>query len=158
MRHLLDQLASINWAITLLSGLVLSIVGNLLNYPMQNWLARRSVERARRRVQQLEEQLRDLETLTRSPFDLGMKLTASGLKVVIWFALATAITTLTDVFPERLMPDASYRFILGVGTLLYLVSMLLAVDMLKTVTRIRDFKTYRERVEHSIADLKTTSR
>jgi len=154
MGSLITQFGSVNWVVSLVSGFLLSIVGSLITHAIQNWIARLSAGRAKRRIHVIEEERRSLEKLAQSPFDFGVTLAASGIKVLICFALASAITTLSDIFPAQMMSDVTYGSLSAIGSLLYLVSMLLGVDMLRTVTRVRNLPAYEERVERAIAGLK----
>lgn len=158
MSDLLPQLESVNWAVSLVLAVLLSIVAHLLMHPLQNWIARQSAVRGQRRALTLEEELRSLENLARSPFDFAVATAVSGIKIVIFFALASAITTLSNIpaqlVSERVVSDVVGVVLMGVATLMYLLSMLLAVDMLWKVTRVRNFNAHRQGLERAIEELK----
>lgn len=162
MSDLLQQLQAVNWPVSLIIGLVLGIVAHVITHPLQNWVARQSAARGQRRAMTLEEELRSLEKMTRSSFDFVVSTAVSGFKVVIFFVFASALTTLSNIpaqlFPERMMSELLGLVLMGVSTLMYLVSMLLAVDMLWKVTRVRSFNAQRQQMERSIAELKETAR
>jgi hypothetical protein len=54
MPDLLKQLGSINWVVSLISGLVLSVLGRLLANYAEKWLARLSTQWTARRRKNLE--------------------------------------------------------------------------------------------------------
>jgi hypothetical protein len=158
MSDLLQQLESVNWAVSLVFGVLLSILAHLLTHPLQDWIARQSAARGQRRAVTLEEELRSLERMARSPFDFVVATAVSGVKIVIFFALASAITTLSNIpaqlVSERVVSDLVGVLLMGVATLMYLLSMLLAVEMLWKVTRVRNFNAHRQDLERSIEELK----
>jgi hypothetical protein len=128
----LAYLKSLNWVGTLLSGLALSLLGSLLKYLVQEGFTRSYAAYAARRAAKLQA----LQTAVQSPVELTMTLVDAAVKTLLCFILATAISTLA-VFPNPYMSDRVTVILLVVGTLLYLTSMLLGVDMLRTVWDVR---------------------
>jgi multisubunit Na+/H+ antiporter MnhB subunit len=61
MNEIAKLLSEINWFVFIVGALFLSILGNLLTGPVQNRLAKFSVNRSRRRVSELEAQLAEIE-------------------------------------------------------------------------------------------------
>jgi hypothetical protein len=153
MSDIAQLLASVNWALSLVIAVLLSIVANLLTSPIQNWLARKSTQRAERRVERLRGELVELERLAQSPLDLGLELAALAARVLIFLAFASAITTLASI-PERFLSDETSVLLQALGTLCYLISLLLAIKLANTVMPLRYFKAHRERVERMIDSLK----
>jgi len=131
-----QHLEAINWVANLVGALILSILGKLIVSLAEKWLGVLSAKWAERGRKLPDAEHRRLEKLRRSPVDLTVALVTSAVKVFVFFALASAIITLSGI-PEQYMSDRTSLVLMGFGTLLYFVSIFLAADMFKTVTRLR---------------------
>jgi Cft2 family RNA processing exonuclease len=136
------------WVVALILAIPLSIIANLLTYPLRNWMARRSARRAERRSRELEQQLRSIEALTQSSRELALRLATLAILLLITFALGSAATTLSII-----LWDPSRIFVL-LGVSCYAVSVVVGIATVTTIERVRGFEDYRERTERQIAELK----
>jgi len=140
MTDLIKQLASINWAGSLISAVVLSIVGRLVATYAEKLIERFSTKWAARRKRRAAVETRSLQALAASPFDFGATLAASGMRVLICFGLASAIVALASV-NERYVPDTASDVLMALGTLFYLISVFLGVDVLRRISRVRGLRS-----------------
>jgi hypothetical protein len=139
MTDLVKQLASVNWVVSLVSGVVLSILGRLLATYAEKLIERSSAKWAERRRTKAAVETKVLQALAASPFDFGAMTAASGIRVLICFGLASAVVALANV-NERYMSDTASDVLTALGTLLYLVSVFLGFDVLRRIARVRELR------------------
>jgi hypothetical protein len=143
------QLDSITlWFLAIILAIPLSVIANLLTYPLRNWMARRSARRAERRSRELEQQLRSIEALTQSSRELGLRLATIAILFLICFAMGSALTTLPIIFGQL-----SPAFVL-LGVFFYVIAIIAGFATITIIERVRGFEAYREKTERTIAELR----
>jgi hypothetical protein len=127
-----------NWLVTLLISIPLSILANIFTDPFKQWLAGRSQEQSKKRVQELERDLRYLEELENDRERLSIENTKVLLRILIDIGLGGAMS--------------SFVFIIGI--LPYLMAVVEAYSHMRLLNRISDFNNYKSYLEQRIARLK----
>ncbi len=121
-------------------SIVLAILANLLTPPVQRALDALSTARAERSAAKRAIEEEKLRRLVERPVELTLTLIGSTLKAVVCYLLATAFTSASNLsdklIPQRYLSDFESDVLGAIGTLLYLVALLLTVGMLKTVARV----------------------
>src|SRR5216683_1567752 len=137
----MSNLGPVNWTVSLVVGVILAILANLLTPLVQRGLDALSTARAVRSAAKREAEEARLRLLVNRPVELTLTLISSTLKAIVCYLLAAAFTSASNL-PEQLIPqqylsDFGSGVLGAIGTLLYLVALLLAIGMLKTVARVR---------------------
>ena len=153
MRDFLKQWDSISLVLGLVLAIPLSIIANLLTYPLRNWMGRRSAKRAERRSRDLEKQLRSIEALTQSSLELALRLATLAILLLICFAMGSAIIALASIGFLGISLEMGRTLVLA-GVFMYLIAIVVGVATISTIEQVRGFAAYRERTERAIAELK----
>lgn len=127
-----------DWVITLLISIPLSILANLFTDPFKQWLASRSQEQSKKRVQELERELRYLEELANDRKQLSIENTKVLLRTLIDIGLGGAVSSI----------------IFFAGIIFYLMAVVEAYSHMRLLNRISDFNNYKSYIEQRIARLK----
>ncbi len=146
----------VNWLVSLLASIPLSILANLLTPRLKNWWGRQSLSRSRHRISQLESDLARIAKYASSASELSLFLSASILRFLFLFAFASAATALgTALLPTVFGPFSS--LIVALATGFYLSSGLLAADALETLRKVRDFEQFQASQNKIISGLKAAT-
>lgn len=148
----LERLREINWLLSLLAAIPLSIAANFITSWLQGWLARRSAVRARRRVRRLEADLAELGGYRQDPLRLTVVLQEAVVRLLLYVALASATATL-GALPETLVPETSSIVLSATSALLYLLAVLRAMNVLRLVSRVRQYEAFQREVEAEVRTL-----
>lgn len=159
---LLELFAQVNWIISLLMAILLSIIANLVTPSIRNWYAKFSKKRSSARVEVLKSELEEMSKYANSPSELSLLVSYSILQVLVFFSIASAIATLATIMPF-MSENISYQtqFIIEIfsplyyllSSLFYLLGVFMAQKTLRIISRIRNFDEYKSNIEKSIISL-----
>lgn len=158
----METLKQINWLVSLVVGIALSILANLLTPYVQNWLATHSTGRALKRIGELEEELKEVSFYAESPAELSAYLLSSIMRLLVYFRMASAFATLGSL-PSAIMPmiyeiaGPIYALIGLMSSLLYLLGVIRGQRVLRVVQRVRRFPEYKKEIDDMISSLKISS-
>ena len=163
---LLELFAQVNWIISLLMAILLSIIANLVTPSIRNWYAKFSKKRSSARVEVLKSELEEISKYANSPSELSLLVSYSILQVLVFFSIASAIATLATTMPF-MAENMSYstQFIMEIfsplyyllSSLFYLLGVFMAQKTLRIISRIRNFDKYKSNIEKSIISLEENS-
>lgn len=159
---LLELFAQVNWIISLLMAILLSIIANLVTPSIRNWYAKFSKKRSSARVEVLKSELEEMSKYANSPSELSLLVSYSILQVLVFFSIASAIATLATIMPF-MSENISYstQCIIEIfsplyyllSSLFYLLGVFMAQKTLRIISRIRNFDEYKSNIEKSIISL-----
>lgn len=149
-----DWFREVNWLISLVVGLILSVVGNLLTPYVANWLATTSRVRARKRIKVLETDLALASLFAEAPQRLTIYALDSILRLVIVVSVASAISALSTL--TTLMPIAIPLPEIGavLSSILYMYGVGAATVSARLLDHARDFARYKRETEQLLERLK----
>jgi hypothetical protein len=153
---LLDLLNQINWAISLLGAVLLSVIANLVTPIVKNWIAAWSRSSATARIEELESELQKISKYSNSQ-ELSYLVSTSILQVLVFFSLASALTTLGYSYISMLNSYSQIilNFMIGItSTFLYLLGFIRSFKALNTINKVRYLDEYKVKIEESIASLR----
>ena len=158
---LMDFFSQVNWIISLLMAIILSIIANLVTPNIRNWLAKWSESRSSARIEELRSDLEEISKYVDSPSKLSLLISYSILEALIFFSIASAIASLGTAMPLMLYtsnfklyePKYLEVIYLLASSLLYLLGVMRAQKVLKITRRVRYFDKYRSEIGKSIASL-----
>jgi hypothetical protein len=154
----MDTLKGINWLISLLAAIPLSIAANLLTPFIRDWFARRSSQKAATRLEEIEKELVFVSEMAASERELLRFVLWSLLRVLVYFAMASAIATLGSM-PWAIMPIRSdivgpaFAAVGAISAMLYLLAVLRGNDAAKVLWQVRHFEKYKADIEARMAKL-----
>ena len=90
---LLDIIRRIDWAISLVAAIPLSILANLMTPAIANWMARRSKVKSQKRRKILEKELAQVEALVGNPILLTLEGQESLFFVLMWLGLGLLLNS-----------------------------------------------------------------
>ena len=152
----MKTLQEVNWLVSLLASIPLSIAANLLTPIIRDWFASRSSKRARARLGELDAELRFLTEMAASDTELIRYSLWSLLKVLAYFALASAVATMAGIVPTLVdfhQARPFYAIVYAFSALLYLVAFNRGQDAARLLYRVRHFECERKRINERIASL-----
>ena len=159
---LLELFAQVNWIISLLMAILLSIIANLVTPSIRNWYAKFSKKRSSARVEVLKSELEEMSKYANSPSELSLLVSYSILQVLVFFSISSAIATLATIMPF-MSENISYstQCIIEIfsplyyllSSLFYLLGVFMAQKTLRIISRIRNFDEYKSNIEKSIISL-----
>ena len=161
----LELFGQINWIISLLVAILLSIIANLFTPSISNWLAKLSESRSSARVEELKSDLEEISKYANSPSKLSLLISHTIIQVLIFFSLASAIASLGTAMPFVLWSisvetDAleyiSPLYLLS-SSLLYLMGVMSAMKVSRIISKIRKFDTYKLQMEKIITSLEKSA-
>ena len=164
MEELNKLMNEINWLVSLLVAIPLSIAGNLLTPLLQNWKAGKSRNAARNRLQALERELRQAAYLASDPSRLNTYLLSSLLLVIVLFAFPNVfggLFAVIYVFPGSMDGGFLTRAIAAssgmLNALFNLMAIVRAVEAMKVRQRVGGFAEYEAETRALIEKLRTSS-
>lgn len=140
---ILDSLKKIDWAISLIASIPLSILGNILTPTFQSWRARKSTERTQKRIDQLNAELEQVKHLNSDYQALSMQMYSALFKVLIFlgFGLALSSFPIIDLITQP------------VAALLFAMAVLSASKQYKLLRRSQNYAEYEQSIKVQIAEL-----
>ena len=103
----LELLSQINWIISFIVAIILSILANLFTPNIRNWLAKWSESRSSARIEEMKSDLEEISKYKDSPSMLSLLTSQSILEVLLFFSLASAIASLGTAMPYMLYASNS---------------------------------------------------
>ncbi|MFM2584786.1 hypothetical protein [Vibrio campbellii] len=143
----INWIKDVNWAISLLAAIPLSVLANLLTPNIQNWLGRRSEKRSKKRLKQLEEQRETFIKYNENRTLFLIESTSVVLKVIVLIGLGNALNSI-PIFWEVSNVAAA---------LAYLMSVNIALPHLNLINRLKNFDLYNEKIESEMQTLSETA-
>ncbi len=134
---MLDWFKEINWVLSLAAAIPLSIVANLLTPKLQNWLAKRSTEKAAKRLADLESELDRITSFKNEKELLLHETIYVILKVVVIIGIGNAITSIPFTY---IITDP-------IGAVIYLVGIMAGISHLALITKVKRFDEYQKTIE-----------
>jgi O-antigen/teichoic acid export membrane protein len=151
----MGNLENINWLVSLLAAIPLSIAANLLTPYIRDWFAKRSSKKAQKRIKEIEFEQGIVARYAESKEDLSLFLLGTILRVLVLFSLASGIALmgfLPNVTP--LVPGALYGAGGMISALAYLLGITRGVSALGTLRKVENFNEYNAEVESLKSTLK----
>ena len=148
----MDELSNINWVISTIGAVVLSILANLLTGPVQDWLAKRSDRRSENRAKELRAQFEEVADLVHSPTKFYLTILVLVVKVLLADLVASLLSNIlyAVVFQFR----AGSILVPFTTALVYVVGINYAYKALRLIGRVRNFSKYENEIASRIASLK----
>ncbi|MEO0407325.1 MAG: hypothetical protein AAF289_08250 [Cyanobacteria bacterium P01_A01_bin.135] len=160
-----DNLLQVNWLISILGAILLSILGNLATTPAQNLLARFSKQRARKRVQDIKQELVLIENYRSEPLQFISYSVESLLRILLLFGLAEFTSRAWGIL-ERVVFSSGIGFYLFRNTIgafelislvvisyFYVKSVTIILKVLKVFKSINSFSKYKSDQELTLSRL-----
>lgn len=130
----------INWAISLFAAIPLAVVANLLTPKVANWIGRRSGEKSRKRMEELQLELNRTHSFYSNPESLHRESSITLFKVLAYIALGGAMGALGFIgFP--------------VAALFFLSAVLESIKHIRLIRRVEDFSEYESKTTGEIEKL-----
>ena len=95
---MIEFLKEINWLVSLLVGIPLSIVANLLTPKLQNWLAKRSMQKSKKRITLINLEYKKIDFLKKNKDILLMDTLKVILEVIIFIGIGNAVTSIPFIY------------------------------------------------------------
>ena len=147
MESVFDAIASffkeINWALSLLGAVILSIIANLLTPIIQNKLAGRSTRRARRRLRELEADLSKVSLFALNRQQFYLHLAHRGFLTLVLIGLGGAMASIIPIFSGF------------VGSIFYLMAVGNAMESSRLISKVSRFDEYKASIESQINEFKS---
>lgn len=163
MEDLNKTMNDINWLISLLVAIPLSIAGNMLTPLFQNWRASKSKNSAQKRLKVVEQELDQASKFSTDAGQLNTYLLVSLLGVILLFALPNVFGgVLSMLYAIPAIIDSAFgRFFTAfsgmLGALLNLMAVMRAEQALTIYHRVREFEKYKKETESLIEQLKANA-
>lgn len=155
-----NPFAGINWFVSVIGAIVLSILANLLTSPVQNRLGKLNAKRSAKRVEQLKNQLAQIDSYVSSPQKLQLYLIGIGLKIafitLVAFALGDLISasiTASSRLSRIYFPDLFYAASQFMTSLFYVIGINYVLAGMRTVKQVTTFPQYEAEVKNIITTL-----
>jgi len=139
---LIEWMKEINWILSLIVAIPLSITANILTPRFQNWFAKRSTEKTTKRLSEIKEQLSEVERFQNDTLGLLHETVRITLKVIIFIGIGNAITSIP-------IPMA-YLIVDPIGALLYLIGITSGIRHLSLISRVNNFDGYYKEINAQI--------
>jgi hypothetical protein len=154
----LDFLNSINWLVSLIGAVILSIIANLVTGPVQNFLARRSERNAAHRISGLQERLKRIELYRTSPEALLGRALQGALHILLYFSFAGAIQSVSSFLFITGPEDMAELLVISaqmISAALYLIGARLGFRALWWMQLVREFAKTESDIQQEISDLRS---
>ena len=140
---ILDALKKIDWAVSLLASIPLSILANVLTPSYQSWRARRSVEKRKSRVSDLQAELANVRQLKEDPAALAIENNIALFQTLSLLGIGSALAAfpIIDIITSP------------VAALFFTMSVMSAQRQYKLLRRCQSFEEYEKSVNEQIASL-----
>jgi len=132
---MLHNLAQINWLVSLLAAVAMSVAASVLGSLFTRLLTHWSTRLASAREKRLQDELAELARYKDHAWLLNFVL-GSVMRLLVYLSLASAINTLGNL-PERMVPETPSVVASALSTLFYLMSVLQGVETLRKLARFR---------------------
>ena len=153
----------INWLISLLVAIPLSIAGNLLTPIFLNWRARRSKRAATKRLREVSRDYLQIQRFANDPMRLNTYLLLALLISLLLFAVPAALAGLGSMI-RVLRPDASSQavsvvtFVAGfTSAVLNLNAVIMIARTISICQKARNFERHQPLFEAQIEELKSSA-
>lgn len=141
---LIEAAKKIDWAISVLAAIPLSILANLLTPSAANWWARRSVTKLEKRREKLQAELVRVETLFSNPNLLAAEGQEVLFGTLMWLALGLALTAFPII-----------DFFTGpIAAVCFLSSYLRASMHLRVLQRCKNFSEFKAVITMQLESLR----
>ena len=159
MDELNKVMNEVNWLVSLLVAIPLSIAGNLLTPRFQNWRSRKSRTSALRRLATVEKELKQAERLASNPSYLNSYLLVSLLAVLVLFSISNVINGFFTVLFTAPAPTGRLAILVGAisgmaNALFNLMAVIRASQAMTVYQRVQDYKNYSSETAQTIEALK----
>lgn len=150
----------INWLVSLLVAIPLSIIANLLTPRFQNWLGRRSKKNALTRITQIETEVAEIAALAADPNKVQRRTLYSIVTILTWFSVGSLpIFYQAGVFltPLGFGFEIAYAIGGGIGSVFYLMAILHGQRTLSLLRRVDNFASFEQEAKVELDRLKQTA-
>lgn len=138
--------SQINWFFTLIFGIILSIIGNLLTPRVKNVWDYRSEQKINSKMKSLKWEKKEMTEFFAKPFLLTSYYSEVILKVFMLFAIANIIDKLPGL-------NGVFAFILNMATvLIYYIAFMSAVNAIGFYKKVKNFESYIEKIDAKIKE------
>ena len=153
----------INWLVSLLVAIPLSIAGNLLTPAFLNWRARRSKTAATKRLEVISRDYAQIQRFATDPMQLNTYLLLALLSSLLLFAIPAAIAGFSSMF-RVIRPGASSQavsvltFVAGfTSATLNLNAVIMIARTISICQKARNFSRHQPLFEAQIKKLKRST-
>lgn len=159
----METLKDINWLVSLIVAVPLSIAANLLTPYIRDWYAKRSSERAKKRIAEVEAEHKEISLYLESKDGLILLLLSTILRVLVMFSLASAIAFMGSI-PSALSLapyEISILFYGVTGALsvfLYLIGINHGLKALTKFGKVMKYEQYSSEVESLKSELREVAK
>ena len=143
--QLLENLGKIDWAISLLAGIPLAIISNLLTPRIQNWLSFRSESKKQKRYKVLEEELTKIKLLVENPEKLNYETYIAIISILMWLSIGSIMVA----FPYIDILTSPF------AAIFFLNAIMLAFKHISVLKRCRDYEQYLKEIKEELKQLGT---
>ena len=143
--NIITAVKEINWALSLLAAIPLSIIANLLTPKVASWWSLRSHAKATRRAEALEIELEELRKLTTNNEEYTYTTHHNLFKVLYFIALGSAISSLA----------IGGIFSLSISALIYLRAFIIVSRQMDMMRQCKNFSEYEQKMKDEINLLKS---
>ena len=162
MDELNKVMNEVNWLVSLLVAIPLSIAGNLLTPRFQNWRSSKSRRTAERRLATVEKELRQVEKLSSNPSHLNTYLLVSLLSVLVLFSFSNVVSSFFSVLfvapTDSHLLARLFGAMSGMANALFnLMAIIRASQALTVYQRVRDYPTYSIKTQQVVETLRQAS-
>lgn len=140
---IIDSIKKIDWAISLVASIPLSILANLLTPTFQSWRARRSTEKTQKRIEQLKAELDQVRDLKDDSQALSLQVNAALFRVLTLLGVGLALSSfpIIDLFTQP------------IAALFFAMAMLTASKQHKLLRCCQNYADYEQTIKVQIAQL-----
>ena len=140
MTEIINFIKEVNWALSLIAAIPLAVIANLLTPKVANWLGSKSVEKAKRRIADLQEELKKVYDLAHDPIMLSHENNIALFKVLGFIAIGSAM----DFFGVLAIP---------LGAVFHLSAFMMALKHISLLRNCQNFKAYESKTTDYIEKL-----
>jgi len=167
-----DFASGVNWLATgsasLVIGLIMGILGNLLTDPVKNRLVLFNFNRTKKRIDELEIELQKIGNLVNNPNELHLNVFSSITYIILITLLAFVINNLyesvfsiiqplavVEIKPKSFIYIPKSLYVIGqfISSVLYIIVVIEALSIYKLIRNVQGFPKYKEEINKIIKNL-----
>jgi hypothetical protein len=154
--------AQINWVISIIGAILLSILANLLTNPVQNRLARISLKRSEARIKQLQAHLAQMQSFVDTPPTFHIHVLLLIVRTIFITLVAFAVSDMSFASINFSVgftgyriryPELFYALSQFLTSLLYIIGINYSFAAVRTIRRVQNFPEYRAEIEKTVVSL-----
>lgn len=144
LQKFFEWLKDINWALSLLAAIPLSIVANMITPKVQNWFGRRSGDKARKRIDELEHELDNIEKFIENKENFYLYLVRQGFIILMLLGIGNLVSSI--------IPIISGVF----GSIFYLIAINKGLKSAQLIENVTNFDSYKDKINAQIIEMRSS--